>query len=172
MVNRDDKACIFDFDLSSLEDLEDTLLGWPRLSKADGMHSSSLPDSNSTSPRQMPTPNVWRSPVPLPVRHPFGLSTKFLRSYCLCYLFSSADTITAPTEEMYAYATRVASLGDDVFSTDECTNALEAHVAKLAGKESGLLVLSGTLSNQLALRTHLTQPPYRCICSAGRFCVD
>lgn len=66
---------------------------------------------------------------------------------------------------MYAYAARVASLGDDVMGVDESTNALEAHVAKLTGKEAGLLVLSGTMSNQLALRTHLTQPPYRCLFS-------
>jgi threonine aldolase len=66
---------------------------------------------------------------------------------------------------MYTYAAQVASLGDDVMSKDECTNALEAHVAKLAGKEAGLFVLSGTMSNQLALRAHLTQPPYRCACS-------
>jgi 7-keto-8-aminopelargonate synthetase-like enzyme len=69
---------------------------------------------------------------------------------------------------MYTYAARVASLGDDVFGTDECTNTLEAHVANLAGKEAGLFALSGTMSNQLALRTHLTQPPYRCICSSLR----
>lgn len=62
---------------------------------------------------------------------------------------------------MFAYATQVASLGDDVMGADECTNALEAHVAKLTGKEAGLLLPSGTMSNQLALRTHLTQPPYR-----------
>lgn len=73
---------------------------------------------------------------------------------------------------MYTYAARVASLGDDVFGADECTNALEAHVAKLSGKEAGLFVLSGTMSNQLALRTHLSQPPYRYTCSSNRLCED
>lgn len=91
--------------------------------------------------------------------------TNFLHFYCLTDLISSADTITAPTEAMYTYAARVASLGDDVFGADECTNALEAHVAKLAAKEAGLFVLSGTMSNQIALRAHLTQPPYRCVYS-------
>lgn len=38
--------------------------------------------------------------------------------------------------------------------------ALEAHIARLAGKEAGLFVTSGTASNQLALRSHLLQPPY------------
>ena len=100
---------------------------------------------------------------------PLRLSNQFLHSYCVYNFISSADTVTAPTEEMYAYATRVASLGDDVFGTDECTNTFEAHVAKLAGKEAGLFALSGTMSNQLALRTHLSQPPYRYICSANAF---
>jgi len=59
-------------------------------------------------------------------------------------------------------------------NADECTNALEAHVAKLAGKEAGLFVFSGTMANQLALRAHLTQPPYRCACSflSSRFRED
>jgi len=94
----------------------------------------------------------------------FNSSNQFLCFYCLSDLISSADTITTPTEEMYAYAARVASLGDDVFGTDGCTIALEAHVAKLLGKEAGLFVFSGTMSNQLALRAHLTQPPYRSVC--------
>ncbi|KAH9947653.1 pyridoxal phosphate-dependent transferase [Amylocystis lapponica] len=69
-----------------------------------------------------------------------------------------SDTITVPTKEMYAYAAR-ASLGDDVYS-EPSTQALEAHMAKITGKEAALFVPSGTMSNQLALRTHLQQPPY------------
>ncbi|KAF9243816.1 pyridoxal phosphate-dependent transferase [Melanogaster broomeanus] len=53
-----------------------------------------------------------------------------------------------PTREMYEYAVR-ASLGD-----------AEAHVAKLAGKEAALFVTSGTMGNQLAIRSHLHQPPF------------
>lgn len=56
------------------------------------------------------------------------------------------------------------SLLDDVFNEDTTTQELEAHVAKLAGKEAGLLVLSGTMGNQLALRSLLTQPPYSVVC--------
>ncbi|GBE78137.1 Probable low-specificity L-threonine [Sparassis crispa] len=73
-----------------------------------------------------------------------------------------SDTITAPTKEMYAYALR-ASLGDDVYN-DPSTEALEAHMAQLTGKEAALFVPSGTMSNQLALRTHLKQPPYSVLC--------
>lgn len=59
---------------------------------------------------------------------------------------------------MYAYAAR-ASIGDDVYY-DACTHALEAHIARLTGKEAGLFLPSGTMSNQIALRAHLKQPPY------------
>jgi len=38
--------------------------------------------------------------------------------------------------------------------------ALEAHVAKITGKEAGIFMPSGTASNQIALRAHLKQPPY------------
>ncbi|KAG5635999.1 hypothetical protein H0H81_009426 [Sphagnurus paluster] len=69
-----------------------------------------------------------------------------------------SDTVTAPTPEMYAYAS-LASLGDDVYS-EPSTIALESHMAQLTGKEAALFMTSGTASNQIALRTHLKQPPY------------
>jgi threonine aldolase len=65
---------------------------------------------------------------------------------------------------MCAYAL-LASLGDDVYH-DPSTDALEAHVAQLTGKEAGLFLPSGTMSNQIALRTHLKQPPYSIIADA------
>ncbi|KAM0329809.1 hypothetical protein ACHAQA_003973 [Verticillium albo-atrum] len=70
-----------------------------------------------------------------------------------------SDTMTTPTPAMLE-AIRVGSLFDDVFNEDTTTIDLEAHVAALAGKEAGLLVLSGTMGNQLALRSLLTQPPH------------
>lgn len=73
-----------------------------------------------------------------------------------------SDTVTAPTKDMYAYAV-LASVGDDVYH-DPSTKALEAHMAQLTGKEAALFVPSGTMSNQLALRTHLQQPPYAVLC--------
>ncbi|KAI0085621.1 pyridoxal phosphate-dependent transferase [Irpex rosettiformis] len=63
---------------------------------------------------------------------------------------------------MYAYAS-LASVGDDVYH-EPSTAALEAHMAKLTGKEAALFIPSGTMSNQLALRTHLKQPPYSVLC--------
>jgi dTDP-4-amino-4,6-dideoxygalactose transaminase len=59
---------------------------------------------------------------------------------------------------MYEYAIR-ASIGDDVFH-EPCTSAFEKHIAQITGKEAALFVSSGTLSNQLAIRTHLLQPPF------------
>ncbi|KAJ3528636.1 hypothetical protein NM688_g7970 [Phlebia brevispora] len=67
-----------------------------------------------------------------------------------------------PSKEMYQYAVN-ASLGDDVYN-EPCTLALEAHMAKLTGKEAALFLPSGTMSNQIALRTHLKQPPYSVLC--------
>jgi threonine aldolase len=71
---------------------------------------------------------------------------------------------TVPTKQMKEYALR-ASLGDDVYF-DESTAALEAHIAMITGKEAGLFLPSGTMSNQVALRTHLQQPPHSVITDA------
>ncbi|KAI8995333.1 pyridoxal phosphate-dependent transferase [Trametes punicea] len=73
-----------------------------------------------------------------------------------------SDTITAPTPDMYAYASK-ASIGDAVYH-EPTTVAFEAHVAKITGKEDALFLPSGTMSNQIALRTHLKQPPYAVLC--------
>ncbi|KOS19630.1 Alanine racemase TOXG [Escovopsis weberi] len=70
-----------------------------------------------------------------------------------------SDVMTVPTPSMLA-AIQACSLRDDVFNEDPTTQNLEAHVAKLAGKEAGLFVLSGTMGNQIALRSLLTQPPH------------
>jgi threonine aldolase len=53
-----------------------------------------------------------------------------------------------------------ASRGDDVELEDPDTAAFEARVARLAGKEAGLLCASATGSNQLAVRSLLAQPPH------------
>lgn len=56
------------------------------------------------------------------------------------------------------------TLLDDVFVEDPTTNNLEAFVAELTGKEAGLLVTSGTMGNQVALRSHLGGPPHSVLC--------
>lgn len=71
-----------------------------------------------------------------------------------------SDTVTIPTDRMFTEMA-LASRGDDVFQEDTTTADFEASIAALTGKESGLYVVSGTASNQLALRTHLAKcmPP-------------
>lgn len=50
-----------------------------------------------------------------------------------------------------------AEVGDDVFGEDPTVNALQEKVAKLLGKEKALFVPSGTMANQLSIKSH-TQP--------------
>ncbi len=64
-----------------------------------------------------------------------------------------SDTVTLPTEGMRR-AMYEAEVGDDVYGEDPSINALQDHVAALMGKEAALFVPSGTMSNQVALRTH------------------
>ncbi len=64
-----------------------------------------------------------------------------------------SDTVTKPTPGMLA-AMMNAAVGDDVFGEDPTVNALEARTAALFGKEAGVFVPSGTMSNQIAVRIH------------------
>ncbi|KAG0361985.1 Threonine aldolase [Podila minutissima] len=69
-----------------------------------------------------------------------------------------SDTATAPTPEMFA-AMMKASLGDDVYNEDDSVKKLERYVATLCGHEGALFCASGTMTNQLAHRVHLNNPP-------------
>lgn len=64
-----------------------------------------------------------------------------------------SDTVTRPTPAMRAVMAE-AEVGDDVFGEDPTINALQKKVAVLLGKEKAILVPSGTMANQLAIRTH------------------
>jgi threonine aldolase len=66
-----------------------------------------------------------------------------------------SDTVTRPTEAMRA-AMASAEVGDDVFGDDPTVNALERRVAELLGKEDAVYVPSGTMANQVALRSQTT----------------
>jgi len=67
-----------------------------------------------------------------------------------------SDTVTRPTEAMRA-AMAAAEVGDDQFGEDPSVNRLQARVAAILGKESALWLPTGTMANQVALRT-LTRP--------------
>jgi len=73
-----------------------------------------------------------------------------------------SDTVTLPTPAMLAYM-QSAPVGDDVFGEDPSINALEAKTAGLFGMEAGLFCPSGTMTNQLAIKTH-TQAGDEVIC--------
>lgn len=63
-----------------------------------------------------------------------------------------SDTVTKPSAGMRE-AIAVAPVGDDVYDDDPTVNALQERVAALFGKEAGLFTPTGSLSNQLAIRT-------------------
>ncbi len=67
-----------------------------------------------------------------------------------------SDTVTKPTPPMRR-AMAEAEVGDDVFGEDPTVNALQERVAKLLGKEDAIFVPTGTMANQLAIKSH-TQP--------------
>jgi threonine aldolase len=64
-----------------------------------------------------------------------------------------SDTVTRPSREMRE-AARDAPVGDDVYGEDPSINELEARVADLLGFEDALFVPTGTMGNQVAIRTH------------------
>src|SRR5229473_4265697 len=67
-----------------------------------------------------------------------------------------SDTVTRPTPEMRR-AMAEAEVGDDVFDDDPTVHLLQERAASLLGKEAGLLLPTGTMSNAVALKTH-TRP--------------
>src|SRR5580658_3550804 len=67
-----------------------------------------------------------------------------------------SDTITKPTPAMRE-AMAAADVGDDVFGEDPTVRELETETAASLGKEAALFTVSGTMANQLAIRSH-TEP--------------
>lgn len=63
-----------------------------------------------------------------------------------------SDTVTRPSQAMRDVIAR-AEVGDDVYSDDPTANSLEERVAALFGKEAGLFTPTGSLANQLGIRT-------------------
>lgn len=93
--------------------------------------------SNGTSSHKQV--NAWQQPGPA------------------AYDFRS-DTTTTPTESMLNAIINTTLL-DDVTMEDPTTNALEAQIAQMTSHEAALLVMSGTMGNQIALKTHLSLCP-------------
>lgn len=80
-------------------------------------------------------------------------TSKFDASFDGVVVDLRSDTLTLPTHEM-RQAMFDAVVGDDVFGEDPTIIDLECRVATLLGKESGLFVPSGTMSNLIAVMTH------------------
>ncbi|OJJ95224.1 hypothetical protein ASPACDRAFT_47970 [Aspergillus aculeatus ATCC 16872] len=70
-----------------------------------------------------------------------------------------SDYVTSPNIAMLASIINT-SLLDDVMKEDPTTNSFQEFIAQLTGHEDSLLVMSGTMGNQVALRTALLAPPY------------
>lgn len=86
--------------------------------------------------------------------HPYTTAANDFRS----------DTFTTPTKEMLDAALHC-SIGDAVYNEDLDTICLENKIADIFGKPAGLFMCSGTMSNQIAIRTLLNvQPPYSILC--------
>ncbi len=73
-----------------------------------------------------------------------------------------SDTVTKPSPAMLE-AMIQAEVGDDVFKEDPSVNQLQEKAARLFGKEAALFCPSGTMTNQIAIKTH-TVPLDEVIC--------
>ena len=74
-----------------------------------------------------------------------------------------SDTFTVPTQKMLE-SVLTCTVGDSVYKEDQDCLDLEDKVARLSGHEAALFCSSGTMSNQIALRAHLFQPPHSILC--------
>ena len=112
----------------------------------NGSSVDTNPANHTTNMEAHPTSTAWH--IPQHITHDFG-----------------SDTLTTPTLSMLQAITNC-SLTDDIYSPtgDPTTANLESSIANLAGHEAGLLVMSGTMGNQVAMRTHLTSPPHSVLC--------
>lgn len=76
-----------------------------------------------------------------------------------------SDTVTVPCPDMREAMAR-AAVGDDQFGEDPSINLLQEKVAAMLGKEAALWLPTGTMANQVVLRT-LTRPGDDVIVAAG-----
>ena len=123
---------------------------------------SSDPYLNSSRPSPSPnSPSTPSEPLTDLAQNP-SLLTAWHKPGPNAYNFHS-DTITTPTLSMLNAITAT-TLSDDIYTGDPTTSSLEHDIAQLAGHEAGLLVMSGTMGNQVSIRAHLTSPPHSVLC--------
>ncbi|HEU5366237.1 MAG TPA: GntG family PLP-dependent aldolase [Hanamia sp.] len=73
-----------------------------------------------------------------------------------------SDTFTKPTPGMLQTMFQT-EVGDDVFNEDPTVNNLQSMLAEKFGMEAGLFCPSGTMTNQIAIKSH-TEPGGEVIC--------
>ncbi|KAJ3260040.1 Threonine aldolase [Chytriomyces hyalinus] len=76
-----------------------------------------------------------------------------------------SDTVTTPTPEMRRVMAE-AIVGDDVYQEDATIQELESLGATLSGHEAALFCATGTMTNQIGIRTLLVAPPYSILADA------
>lgn len=76
-----------------------------------------------------------------------------------------SDTVTKPSAAMREVMA-AAEVGDDVYHDDPTVNSLEARVAELFGKAAAVFTPSGSLANQLSIRT-LVRPGEELLCESN-----
>ena len=76
-----------------------------------------------------------------------------------------SDTVTRPSAKMREVIAS-ADVGDDVYADDPTMNSLESRVAELFGKEAAVFTPSGSLANQLGIRT-LVRPGEELLCESA-----
>lgn len=79
-----------------------------------------------------------------------------------------SDTVTKPSAAMRR-AMADAEVGDDVYGEDPTVRRLQDRACELIGTEAALFVPSGTMANQIALRSH-TRPGEEVIIGVGAHC--
>ncbi|MCJ1485122.1 hypothetical protein MMC06_005295 [Schaereria dolodes] len=119
-------------------------------SKGAQLHASNGGLTNGLDPND--AKNAWQTPGPA------------------AFDFRS-DVTTTPTPSMLL-AIQNTTLLDDVFAEDPTTLSLESFIATITSHPAALLVLSGTMGNQLSLRTHLAQPPHSVLCDHRAHILD
>ncbi|UQC79880.1 beta-eliminating lyase [Colletotrichum lupini] len=77
-----------------------------------------------------------------------------------------SDVITTPSLTMLTAISQT-TLSDDVYAEDATTTAFETSLARTCGHAAAAFVPTGTMANQLALRTLLTQPPHAVLADAS-----
>ena len=76
-----------------------------------------------------------------------------------------SDTVTRPVAAMRD-AMANAAVGDDVYGDDPTVRRLEARTAGILGKEAAVYMPTGSMTNQVAIRTH-TEPGDLVVMDAG-----